>query len=204
MKTKETYHHGDLRQNILEEALSWIEKESIFSLSLRGIARRIGVSHNAPYRHFPDKESLLVAIAKTGFERLHQALEYASQNSPNDDQKRVENIGIAYIEYALKNQAYYRVMFGDLKLEDRKYPTLEETSQKAFNVLFYAIKAGKKNQVFIAEDSLKLAHICWSLVHGVSMLVIDGQLTTSDSNSILELSRTATKTLSEGFVAVRL
>ena len=204
MKTKETYHHGDLRQNILEEALSWIEKESIFSLSLRGIARRIGVSHNAPYRHFPDKESLLVAIAETGFKRLHQTLEYASQNSPNDDKKRVENIGIAYIEYAVKNQAYYRVMFGDLKLEDRKYPALEQTSQKAFNVLFYAIKAGKKNQVFIAEDSLKLAHICWSLVHGVSMLVIDGQLTTSDSNSILELARTATKTLSEGFVRDRL
>ena len=204
MKTKETYHHGDLRQNILDEALSWIEKESIFSLSLRGIARRIGVSHNAPYRHFPDKESLLVAIAKTGFERLHQALEYASQNSPNDDQKRVENIGIAYIEYALKNQAYYRVMFGDLKLEERKYPTLEETSQKAFNVLFNAIKAGQKNQVFIAEDSLKLAHICWSLVHGVSMLVIDGQLTTSDSDSILELAQTATKTLSEGFVRDRI
>lgn len=204
MKTKETYHHGDLRQNILEEALSWIEKESIFSLSLRGIARRIGVSHNAPYRHFPDKESLLVAIAETGFERLHQTLEYASQNSPNDDKKRVENIGIAYIEYALKNQAYYRVMFGDLKLEERKYPTLEETSQKAFNVLFNAIKAGQKNQVFIAEDSLKLAHICWSLVHGVSMLVIDGQLTTSDSDSILELAQTATKTLSEGFVRDRI
>ena len=58
--------NGDLRQKIIDEALSWIEQENIVSLSLRGIARRLGVSHNAPYRHFPDKESLLVAIAEVG------------------------------------------------------------------------------------------------------------------------------------------
>lgn len=83
MTAKENYHHGDLRQAIVEEALAWIDKENIVSLSLRGIARRIGVSHNAPYRHFPDKESLLVAIAETGFTQLHQALQQALINSPD-------------------------------------------------------------------------------------------------------------------------
>lgn len=67
MAAKQTYHHGDLRSSIITEALSWIEQENIVSLSLRGIARRLWVSHNAPYRHFPDKESLLVAIAEIGF-----------------------------------------------------------------------------------------------------------------------------------------
>ena len=198
MTTKETYHHGDLRAKIIEEALSWIAQESIVSLSLRRIARRIGVSHNAPYRHFPDKESLLVAIAEIGFEQLYQALQEALEDSPKSDQKKVEILGVTYINYAVNHQAYYRVMFSDLNIEYQKYPDLKQISEKAFDVLFNAIKAGQKNKAFVAEDSLKLARVCWSLVHGVSMLVIDSQLIALDSDSILELAQTATNILSKG------
>lgn len=198
MKGKETYHHGDLEQKIVEEALSWIEKENIVSLSLRGIARNLGVSHNAPYRHFPDKESLLIEIASRGFERLHQALQKASDEHTDSAQKRLEAIGVAYIEYAVQNQAYYRVMFCDRKKELQLCSALQEVAYKAFAVLLNAIKTGQAKEVFIEEKTEQLARVCWSLVHGVSMLAIDGQLMISDADSILELAQIATKTVSQG------
>ena len=198
MAVKDNYHHGDLHQKIIDEALSWIEQENIVSLSLRGIARRLGVSHNAPYRHFPDKESLLVAIAKIGFIQLNQALDQASKRY-EDARQNLETIGVAYVRYALENQAYYRVMFSDLQLCE-KHPDLDWISQQAFTVLLDAIKVGQEAQTFIAEDSLQLAHVCWSLTHGVSMLAIDRQLTISDSDDIIELARIATKTVSKGLI----
>ena len=196
MAAKDTYHHGDLRQKIIDEALSWIERENIVSLSLRGIARRLGVSHNAPYRHFSDKESLLVAIAKTGFIQLNRALEQASK-CYEDARQNLEAIGVAYVRYAIENQAYYRVMFSDLQLCE-KYSDLNRVSQQAFSVLLDAIKVGQQAQVFIPKDSLQLAHVCWSLTHGVSMLAIDRQITTLDSDDIIELACIATKTVSRG------
>jgi AcrR family transcriptional regulator len=198
MKEKEAYHHGDLEQKILEEALSWIEKENIVSLSLRGIARNLGVSHNAPYRHFPDKESLLIAISIKGFSQLRQTLQQASNNHPDDAQKRLEAIGVAYIEYAVQNQAYYRVMFGERQKNVRSCPALQQVANEAFAVLVNAIKTGQTKEVFIEETTEQLARVCWSLVHGVSMLAIDDQLMISDSDSILELAQIATKVVSQG------
>lgn len=199
MAAKDTYHHGDLRQKIIDEALSWIERENIVSLSLRGIARRLGVSHNAPYRHFPDKESLLVAISEVGFMQLNRALEQASK-CYEDARQNLETIGVAYVRYAIENQAYYRVMFSDLQLCE-KHSDLDRVSQQAFSVLLDAIKVGQQAQVFILEDSLQLAHVCWSLTHGVSMLAIDRQLTISDSDDIIELARIATKIVSRGLTS---
>ena len=197
--TKESYHHGDLRQTIIEEALKWIEKENIVSLSLRKIARQIGVSHNAPYRHFTDKESLLVAIAQIGFEQLHQALQQ-SLDSSDDWQKKLETIGVAYVEYAVNNQAYYRVMFSDGYRDCQKYPELDRVSQQAYNVLFDVIKAGQSAKIFNSEDSMQLTRVCWSLVHGVSMLAIDNQLMISDSAAVYELAKIATRTMSKGVI----
>ena len=183
--------------------ISFIVKSDRFVVSLnhlhplRGIARRLGVSHNAPYRHFPDKESLLVAIAQIGFIQLHQTIEQASKSS-DDAKQNLENIGIAYIKYAIKNQGYYRVMFSDLQLICDKHPELNQKSQQAFSVLLDAVKTGQKAQIFVSEDSLQLANVCWSLTHGVSMLVLDRQIKISSENEVLELARTATKITTKG------
>jgi len=195
------YHHGDLRQKIIDESLAWIAQENIVSLSLRGIAKRIGVSHNAPYRHFPDKESLLVAIAEIGFTQLELALEKAAKSSPNDHQQKLESIGVAYIQYAVSNQPYYRVMFSDRQLICEKYPELNRVSQAAFEVLLNTIKAGQEAKAFILQDSLQLTHICWSMTHGLSMLAIDNQLDISHEDELLELARMATKVVSTGLIS---
>lgn len=178
----------------------WIEQENIVSLSLRGIARRLGVSDNAPYRHFPDKESLLVAIAKIGFRQLHQALQQAASSNFEDDQQRLETISVAYIQYAVEHQTYYRVMFSDRQLICEQYPELNQISQATFEVLLDTIKAGQKAQIFIPGDSLQLARVCWSLTHGVSMLAIDRQLMISNVDELLKLAQIATRIVSKGLL----
>jgi AcrR family transcriptional regulator len=200
MTEKENYHHGDLRQAIIQEALVWIETENIVSLSLRKIARQIGVSHNAPYRHFPDKESLLFAIAEMGFGQLRQALQQALLDSPEDVQKRLENLGIAHVKYAVNHQAYYRVMFSDSHRNCQKDPRLKKISEETFEILLNAIKAGQEAQVFNSEDSWQLARICWSLVHGISILAIDNQLMVCEAVEIVELAQIATKTMTRGMI----
>src|SRR5919206_2322086 len=99
-----TYHHGNLRPALLRTAAKTLEKEGLGALSLRELARRAGVSHNAPYRHFPDRDSLLAALAAEGFEMLGDALEKRPRRE----------MGEAYVEFALAHPQRFRLMFGGL------------------------------------------------------------------------------------------
>src|SRR5215510_3558714 len=96
-----TYHHGDLRAALLEAAGRIVDKEGAAALSVREAARRARVSHNAPYRHFPDRQSLLAAIAAEGFARLGDALKNSHGKA----------MGEAYVHFALENPAVFRLMF---------------------------------------------------------------------------------------------
>src|SRR4051812_36544816 len=112
-----TYHHGDLRSVALRAAGKMLEKEGVAALSLRAVARRAKVSHNAPYRHFPDRESLLAALATEGFELLREAL----ANVP------ATRMGGAYVTFAIAHPERFRLMFGGL-LSLQKYPDLKARS----------------------------------------------------------------------------
>src|SRR5262245_1682880 len=102
MSTSASYHHGDLRQAVLQTAGEIIEKEGLEALSLREVARRAGVSHSAPYRHFPDRERLLAALVEEGFSMLAEALEKRPRRE----------MGEAYVEFALAHPERFRLMFG--------------------------------------------------------------------------------------------
>ncbi|WP_158260662.1 TetR-like C-terminal domain-containing protein [Pleurocapsa sp. CCALA 161] len=114
------------------------------------------------------------------------------------DRLRLENIGVAYVKYAIDHQAYYRVMSSDYPRNSNQYPQLAQASNNAFNVLLDVIKAGQAAKVFNAQQ---LAHVCWSLVHGVAMLAIDNQFMSNDRTSVVELAQIATKTVSKGISA---
>lgn len=145
-----TYHHGELRQTVLQKAGEILEKEGLAALSLRELARRAGVSHNAPYRHFPDREALLAALVAEGFELFAQAL-----------RKRPRaQMGEAYVEFALSHPERFRLMFGGaVKLESRDRRTYE------------ALLASFSD---LGEGAQYAAAAAWSLVHGLSHLMLDG------------------------------
>jgi AcrR family transcriptional regulator len=141
-----TYHHGDLRAAILEAAGRMIEKEGLKGLSVREAARRAGVSHNAPYRHFPDREALLAALAAEGFRELGKVLENRSGRE----------LAEAYVRFALEHPQRFRLMFAS----GRAHPDL----RGQFGTAFAGLGAGAS----------VAAAAAWSLVHGLAQLLLDG------------------------------
>src|SRR5471030_2328963 len=105
------YHHGDLRNGLLEAARAILEEESLSALTLRAVARRAGVSHAAPYRHFPNHEALLVELSVEGFDELREALAEAAKAQGSEPDK-IANIGAAYMRFVAQRPALARLMFG--------------------------------------------------------------------------------------------
>jgi AcrR family transcriptional regulator len=159
-----TYHHGDLRTAILRAAGKLLEKQGISKLSVRAAARRAGVSHNAPYRHFPDRESLLAALAAEGFSVLGEDL----KDKPGRD------MGNAYVRFALEHPQRFRLMFGGLLELDAK-PELRAAASRTHEVLVNAFR-GQPG----VNDPERAAAAAWSLVHGLSHLLLDGHFQNQD------------------------
>lgn len=199
MSEREPYHHGDLRQALIRAALELISEKTVEGVSLREVARRVGVSHTAPYRHFVDKEALLAAVATDGFQMLHHKLEVAIQSSSADAVQQIQNSGVAYIGFALEHPSYYHLMFGAYRSTSaQQNPELEHAAREAFMVLVDAIARGQQAGVIRADDSEQLALTAWALVHGWAMLCIDGQIPLSDTQSSHHLAVFATQILVEG------
>ncbi|MEM8810127.1 MAG: TetR/AcrR family transcriptional regulator [Cyanobacteria bacterium P01_G01_bin.38] len=176
MAAKTSYHHGNLRQSLIDGAIALIGEAGFEQLSLRQVARRVGVSHNAPYRHFADREALLAAVSEEGFQALCSALEAAQHGISADSPQRLQALGRAYVEFALANPAHYRVMFGQYRCDLSQYPDLAKASQQSFEVLVDTIAKGQSAGIFRAADPVDMARVAWSLVHGQSMLALDNKL----------------------------
>ena len=154
-----TYHHGDLRSALIQAAEEIIKEQGVDALSVRAAARRSGVSHNAPYRHFPDRESLLAELAARGFSLLKKELEAGSRRE----------MGEAYVRFALAQPELFRLMFGARPRRER-YPPLREAARETYAVLVAAFRAVPE-----IADPEKAAAAAWSLVHGLAQLILDGQ-----------------------------
>lgn len=188
-KTAKPYHHGDLRQECLCAASTLLEENNIASLSLRAVAKKIGVSHAAPYRHFKDKESLLAGIASQGFETLSAQLAAAVSLHPNDPAAQLQEAGFKYVELALSNPQCTQLMFSDILPCDDTYPELKESGDTAFDGLKTIIEEGQQAGVFKQGDIELLALTAWSGIHGLSLLLIGGNLpefipTTTDARTL--------------------
>ena len=171
-KPRDRYHHGDLRRALLDEALRTIQDDGVEALTLRTIGVRLGVSRTALYRHFTDKRALLSAVATEGFrlltERLLDAWGAGGVCGFNA-------MGVAYIRFAMANPSHYRVMFGGFVDNGPRDEDLMRESTAAFQALVDAIVALQRNGAVRKDDPLQLAQFIWAAVHGVSMLIIDGQ-----------------------------
>jgi AcrR family transcriptional regulator len=174
------YHHGDLRRAIVNAALEILGETQSLEFSLRELARRAGVSHNAPYKHFVDKRELLAAVSAAGFEMLakRMASAIAGFGSPREQLFAMLR---AYIAHGVDNPALYSLMFGGyLNGPDRGRPAIElAEAEKAKSLLADVIVAGGLGRA-IPENSRNERKIagailaCWSLVHGLTLLLADG------------------------------
>jgi AcrR family transcriptional regulator len=197
-----TYHHGDLRQSLIDGAIELLAEKDVSSFSLREVARRVGVSHTSPYRHFEDKEALLAAVAEEGFLELTELMRIASDRSSSDSLEKLEAIGVAYVKFGVDRPTHYRVMFGSRKEQQTEYPSLAKAANIAFSILEGAIARGQIKGAIRSGYTQQLAWVAWSLVHGLVMLLINGQLPIFKSEDVEMLASLVTRTLVEGLVEI--
>jgi AcrR family transcriptional regulator len=162
------YHHGDLRSVLLEVADRLIDEDEAGAFSLREVARRAGVSAPAAYRHFRDKEALLAALAKKGFDDFAVALKEASHGT--DDP--LAAMGQTYVRFAIARPGRFRLMYGRAIPNRKMYPELESARKASVDAMRLAIATNQQAVADPAVTSLKL----WCMVHGLSQLILDGML----------------------------
>ncbi|CAN7530363.1 TetR/AcrR family transcriptional regulator [Duganella sp. LjRoot269] len=169
------YHHGDLRRAIVETASAMLREDKGWQFTMREVARRAGVSHAAPYKHFPDKAALLLELALRGFDQLGQELKAAIVPRPRSARKEFLAVGGAYIAFGMSNPALYRLMFssdaGDLQVAH-----ISESALSALGVLLDVLARGQESGAFRRRPLQGQAAACWAQVHGLTMLSIDGLL----------------------------
>lgn len=170
------YHHGDLRTALIRAGLDILTEEGVHALTLRAAARRAGVSHNAPYRHFADKEALLAAIAEEGFVELTASLEGAMSRAPQSPRAQLEETGWAYVQFAVTHPDHLRVMFGGLIADPQAHPALLAAGSRAFTVLVTIIQTGQEMGAVVAGSPQQLAFAAWGMVHGLALLLSDRQV----------------------------
>ncbi|MCB0187291.1 MAG: TetR/AcrR family transcriptional regulator [Caldilineaceae bacterium] len=170
---RSTYHHGNLKEALIEAGVRLLAQEGSATLSLRGVAREAHVSHNAPYAHFADKEELLSAIAEEGFLELAAAMDQVLANTAAGTVEQVRDLGMVYVQFAVTHPQHYQLMFADLALTI--HGTLSDTAYGTFARLQQAIAAAQQDQQMTSGDSKLLAMSVWTTVHGLATLVIKGR-----------------------------
>jgi AcrR family transcriptional regulator len=169
------YHHGDLRRALLEASLDLVDEAGIGALSLREVARKAGVSHNAPYHHFRDRGSLLAALAEEGFAELAREMAEARAKAP-DARARLEACGLAYVRFALRSPARFKVMFRPELAAPSEEEAVARSSNPALETLTASIKEAQAAGLAPAGDPMPLVLASWSAVHGMASLWLDGPL----------------------------
>lgn len=175
MNEKRPYHHGDLRRVIIETAEQMLQETRGWQFTLREVARRAEVSHAAPYRHFPDKEALLLELALRGFDQLNEILHAALTPRPASVEEELRAAADAYIAFGVNRPSLYRLMFsheaGEVSLMH-----LNARAQAVMALLKDVLARGQQSGEFKPTPLPGLAAACWAQVHGLTLLSIEGLL----------------------------
>jgi len=175
------YHHGDLRAALLEAAEAELAENGIEGFTLRGVARRAGVSHAAPAYHFRDVEAMLTALATIGSRRLTEAMLSRHAEAEANPRDQFVASGVGYVDFALANRALFKLMFAS----DRPRfgdPDLSAAGERAFGVLVGDVAGLRGDDPRRSRDGRLDIAAAWGLVHGLATLLISGSLTLLDAD----------------------
>lgn len=167
------YHHGDLRTALIEEGLAQLDAKAPAEVSLREIARNVGVSATAVYRHFPDKAALLKALCDVGGERLAAAFREAMAGA-SGQQAAFRAMGRAYVKFALRNPSIFRLMMTKANPGGDRNASPDATAEP-FGMLSDTLNALLPADASTSDRKIKRLQ-AWSMVHGLAMLMLDGQV----------------------------
>ncbi len=171
-----------LREKILDASVTLVEEQGVRAISFREVARRAGVSHQAPYHHFGNHHGILRAIAAEGFEQLAIAMQRGAGDAGPDPLDALNAAGLAYVEFARSHAGHFRVMFQrslvDIRDRDAPLEQAEGAHDTLVRLALAAHEAGYGKHLSVDG----LTNLCWSTVHGIAVLLVEGVLTGTDVN----------------------
>ncbi len=199
MPAKRPYHHRDLKQTLLDAAVTLIAEVGPQAFTLREVARRAGVSHNAPYRHFTDKDDLLAAVAAQGFARLTESMQ-KSMRKGRTAAELLRLAGRGYVQFALHWPQHILIMFDGPRVQVPR-PEHAVAARRAFQTLLDAIIAVQAEGGLPKGDPQAYALVAWAGVHGLAKLAISGRLPFGSKQTI-EFADYVTRVLAQGMTDV--
>ena len=192
LPAKPAYHHGDLRNALIQSGIALLAELGPERISLRELAKRAGVSHNAPYQHFPDREALLAAIAEEGYALLLQGMR-AAAGTPQDGHL---NAAAAYVRFAIAHPHHFRALF--LPYDSARFESMHASALAVFDDLRVRIEAAQRAGSVRAGDARKLAFAIWAHVHGIAEIINMRRSSISGFNSAEELIDASLEVLVSG------
>jgi AcrR family transcriptional regulator len=177
------YHHGNLRTALLEQAERTVRERGAQDLSLRELARDIGVSHGAPRRHFADRQALLNALAETGFERLGAELRAAADGAGEEFTARLRAIAAAYVRFATDDAALLELMFAGKHREPAG--PLEAAADQAFSVVLELILQGQAEGALEPGDPERVGLVLFATIQGIVALITAGMVPSGREDDLL-------------------
>ena len=182
MPKKKNYHHGDLKNALIKAGVEILAKDGVIGLSLRKVAARAGVSHTAPYSHFVDKQALIAAISTEGFRQLYERMSAVAEEYKTKPSMQLIEVGWAYVQFALDDRDRFKVMFSGILEKEKIYPEFVTESQRNFQLVKMVVEANQAAGVLRSGPSDLVALSAWAIIHGFSMLLLEGQI----SHTVLE------------------
>ena len=170
------YHHGDLRNALIQAGLELLAEGGAQELDLRKVARRAGVSHAAPYRHFADKQALIAAIDEEGFHWLAERIQATLREVPDEPFEQLLGVALAYVHFAQEHPWLMREMFSGLTIERESFASLHAASKTVYQLYIEVIRRGQEKGKIVEGDPAALAGVLWSVLHGLAMLIIEQQM----------------------------
>jgi AcrR family transcriptional regulator len=177
-----TYHHGDLKNALIQAGVEILARDGLGGLSLRKVAKQAGVSHAAPYSHFADKQALIAAISTEGFKQLFNQIKTVTANYQNDPENLLIETAWTYLQFALNEPDRFKLMFSSVLEKEKEYPDFVEISQDNFRQLVEIVELCQQANVLKAGESDLIALSVWGTVHGFASLLLEGQI----SHTVLE------------------
>ena len=187
--SSKNYHHGDLKNALIAAGVEILAEDGISGLSLRKVALRAGVSHSAPYAHFPDKQSLVAAISTTGFHQLYSELDTAVLLYQHAPKQQLLAGAKAYAQFALDHKDIFKIMFSSVLEKEKEYPAFVEISRKSFERVVDVVQACQQANVLSPGAPEVVALSIWGTVHGIISLALEGQIphTILERQNILDI-----------------
>jgi AcrR family transcriptional regulator len=176
MPGKKSYHHGDLKNALIEAGADILSKDGVSGLSLRKVAQKAGVSHTAPYAHFADKQALIAAISTEGYKKLYEQIAQVAGQYRSDPLRRLVESSWAYVQFALDEPDHFKVTLSGLIEKEQDYPAFVETARQTFELVVEVVAQCQQSGILRKGATDLTAVSVWALIHGFVTLLLENQV----------------------------